>query len=516
MVSTSRRRFHDLSYLTSEKSHFFVVFNDTAQQEMLELPKSFIKKCQGSLPNLLFLRVPRGAVWQVEICQRNDGICLLNGWKDFADFYSLCCGHVLVFEHEGCSKFQVLIFDNCGIEIKYPELLELDGECKEPETEGTVDEDFVELSDDFDTRQRSREREPSKSRCSREKIRIGSTSPTKSTSMPAPNSRPKGTQYSGSKPSHCHGKQFGGSGGTCTGWRRAKAGVVGGTRRSTSKEKPEAFLGSIKSFNPHFMVVMHPSSVCGNYELIIPQDFAGQQLQRQREHTDVILYVSDGTTWCDGRSWSAEICCSPYLSRPKAPSLKGWRKFADDNDLKVGDLCVFEFIRGHKTWMKVSISKGVESTCSPVTECSDTGGTCGWRRSKSGPEITQRLASKKKAEAFRRASSLLSGNPRFMVVMQPSYVRSEYELVIPQDFAAKHLGREHTDATLYVSDGRTWSVEILCYPHPLNPKASIGTGWKKFVDDNDLKVSDLCEFEFIRSHRIWLKVFIARHARSKP
>ncbi|GFY89971.1 hypothetical protein Acr_07g0001680 [Actinidia rufa] len=45
---------------------------------------------------------------------------LHDGWKEFSEHHSISCGFFLVFNYEGNSKFNVLIFDLSASEIHYP------------------------------------------------------------------------------------------------------------------------------------------------------------------------------------------------------------------------------------------------------------------------------------------------------------------------------------------------------------------------------------------------------------
>ncbi|KAH7851110.1 hypothetical protein Vadar_007437 [Vaccinium darrowii] len=73
-----------------------------------------------NLGNHVFLRVPSGAVWTAELVTSNDAVWMCNGWKEFAKYYSLGFGHLLVFRYDGSYNFHVLIFDKSASKIEYP------------------------------------------------------------------------------------------------------------------------------------------------------------------------------------------------------------------------------------------------------------------------------------------------------------------------------------------------------------------------------------------------------------
>ncbi|KAM6564462.1 hypothetical protein CsatB_024460 [Cannabis sativa] len=116
----------------------------------------------------------------------------------------------------------------------------------------------------------------------------------------------------------------------------------------------------------------------------------------------------------------------------------------------------------------------------------------------------QKLSRKEKAEAFKRAKDFESEDPFFIVPMHPSYVgsKSSYNMVIPSFFAKEYLFRissSSQDMILKVQDGRTWSVKYYIRPDRVTSKTRIERGWKAFVQDNDLKVGDVCAFVLRKS-----------------
>lgn len=66
------------------------------------------------------LKVPNGLAWRVTLKTRNGDVWLKNGWTEFARFYSVKFGHLLIFKYRGHSEFKVRIFDSSSTEIDYP------------------------------------------------------------------------------------------------------------------------------------------------------------------------------------------------------------------------------------------------------------------------------------------------------------------------------------------------------------------------------------------------------------
>ncbi|GAV89075.1 B3 domain-containing protein, partial [Cephalotus follicularis] len=84
------------------------------------IPRAFVRKCGKDLPNSVLLKVPSGAGWKVELKRCDGDVWLQNGWKEFAKYYFVGFGHLLVFRYEQNSFFSVVVFDPSCSEIRYP------------------------------------------------------------------------------------------------------------------------------------------------------------------------------------------------------------------------------------------------------------------------------------------------------------------------------------------------------------------------------------------------------------
>lgn len=78
------------------------------------------------LSNTMFLKLPNGAEWEVNLEKRDGSIWFHHGWKEFAEYHSLAHGHLLVFRYDGRSYFHVLIFGVSAMEIDYPSVNKVD------------------------------------------------------------------------------------------------------------------------------------------------------------------------------------------------------------------------------------------------------------------------------------------------------------------------------------------------------------------------------------------------------
>ena len=66
----------------------------------------------------------------------------------------------------------------------------------------------------------------------------------------------------------------------------------------------------------------------------------------------------------NGRSWFAELRMAPPESDNFTARLcKGWHEFVKDNNLEVGDVCIFKLLDGTKVSFEVSIVRVAEYEC---------------------------------------------------------------------------------------------------------------------------------------------------------
>nr|KYP49709.1 B3 domain-containing protein At1g49475 family [Cajanus cajan] len=80
----------------------------------------FVSKYGKYLSSTMFLKLPNGAEWRVNLEKINGSVWFQKGWDEFVKHHSLAHGHLLIFRYDGASHFHVLICDMSGTEIEYP------------------------------------------------------------------------------------------------------------------------------------------------------------------------------------------------------------------------------------------------------------------------------------------------------------------------------------------------------------------------------------------------------------
>ncbi|XP_074289798.1 B3 domain-containing transcription factor VRN1-like [Silene latifolia] len=133
--------------------------------------------------------------------------------------------------------------------------------------------------------------------------------------------------------------------------------LVGQYKRKFGTLTPEHTkkINSYKFENPFFTVIMQPSYVTSKFRVNVPLKFAKEYLLKtQGSYT---LQNATGDTWpirCEGST------------RRRINISTGWKKYAMDNKLRVGDICVFKLINAAKRLFKVETircSSQVPSIC---------------------------------------------------------------------------------------------------------------------------------------------------------
>ncbi|MED6219255.1 hypothetical protein PIB30_034075 [Stylosanthes scabra] len=279
---------------------FKIILRQNLQHGNLKIPSKFTSKYGGDVKNPVYLKPPDGTQWKVHWTQHDGEILFENGWKEFAEYYSLDHGHLLRFEYNGTSCFEVHIFDMSGLEIHYP-------------FNNRIDDDSVEILNEPPLQCWGQQRKKLKTPLSlslpstSKQLRIvtetrdedgGSQSEEKNTEMPVIPS--VGRRSDVFEP------------GTC-GFR--------------CLEEAQKF----NSENPSFIIKLRKINLQRSRT-----NFKASFYRKYFENKEQAVEIRYG-----GKLWPAKLLYYPVTA---AYISNGWRPFRLDNDLKVGDVCVFELI----------------------------------------------------------------------------------------------------------------------------------------------------------------------------
>ncbi|MED6195529.1 hypothetical protein PIB30_038771 [Stylosanthes scabra] len=118
----------------------------------------------------------------------------------------------------------------------------------------------------------------------------------------------------------------------------------------------------------------------------------------------------------------------------------------------------------------------------------------------------------KSSSALERAMALASNNLWFYREMKPAYLNN-YLLFKKGDFI-KQEGKEENFLSLWVTDeNKTWDAKIT--KDDTTGQIMLTTGWKDFVEANNLKLNDVCIFEKTGNSRGLLYRVIIHHAKEE-
>ncbi|KAL6551687.1 hypothetical protein OROGR_007841 [Orobanche gracilis] len=286
-----------------------------------KIPAEFMKRYGHNLPNRVGLKVPSGSTMEVELNHSNDITMLQKGWIEFKERYSIGYGQFLMFEYNGKSEFNVVIFDKTALEINYPSDADdhsnkrIADDRKHPESEDTngiveSDDSAVSLEESSGTGNKKKrkagyqENDEARARTSESKLYEPS---------------PEEEYSTGSESTE-----------------RVEMQRYVAKETSMAYHKAAAFVSDHISRSPYFICLMQHSYVSYGFCLYVPVSFARRN--QLCEGANSVTLVAEGKKWSVRCLWR----------NSRADVSLGWKRFVQDNRLKVGDACIFEVVKSNK------------------------------------------------------------------------------------------------------------------------------------------------------------------------
>ncbi|XP_016178706.2 B3 domain-containing transcription factor VRN1-like isoform X1 [Arachis ipaensis] len=302
---------------------FKIVLRKSLDDGYLKMPNKFCRKYGGDMPNPVQLQPPDGTEWRIDWTNRDGEILFKNGWKEFASFYTLENGHVLWFEYNGTSNIKVNIFDMSALEIDYP-------------SNGRIgDDNSVEILDEPPPRRgRGRPKkkviaEPKQSRASTSTSKIMKSAIKTKDKDKNPNTQ--------KLKQHVENEKDGQSEETAD----LKLPIIQRARPDMDVIREAK---KFKSKNPSFVIKikqMHQTGSPAN----LPVCFFRMYFENTKQYA--ILRVGK-------KQWHATLI---YYPNRKNALISNWRLFLEENNLKAGDVCIFELINRQGPDFKVHIRR---------------------------------------------------------------------------------------------------------------------------------------------------------------
>ncbi|MED6123104.1 hypothetical protein PIB30_046137 [Stylosanthes scabra] len=372
---------------------FKIILSKTLQDGNLKLPKNFTKKYGGGVPNPVYLKPSDGTEWEVHWTKHDGNILFDKGWKEFAANYSLDQGHLLMFEYNESSHIGVQICDMSGLEIELP----FHGTQDEKDKNVDISDDAVKVFDDM-PQSHNRLKSPMSSPQPCKRLRTSGTTgemqnlPTKSQDVSAfaPVKKELDEDIGGLIQCPEVGKSS----------KETKA-----LNKATTSESRK---------NPSFKVIMKQHYV-NSYSMHVPLWFQ-EKCFKKRQVAAMILQILDGRTW--------------PVSYNGGKFSSGWKKFALDNNLKVGDVCVFELTNHGILSFKVSISRAAQEPSLALSKdkVEDAEYKANIpRKDRKATQRTSMVISRQRGtngRAWEEAMKFTSENPFFMLRIRPRFQRS--------------------------------------------------------------------------------------------
>ncbi|KAI4330331.1 hypothetical protein MLD38_028629 [Melastoma candidum] len=343
--------------------HFFkvILHEDLHKTHSLKVPTKFVRKYGTNLSNLVHLKLPNGDAWAVEL-QRDDhgGLSLRKGWADFIEYCCICLGYFLVFRYEGDSCFHVVVFDATACEIEYPVRPGIHkGPC--PADRGSVsspgaeiackeEDQTVESSDDefldalshvegFD--------DPPTSGG-------GEEPPLCCPQIPKTSNDDECHDATLNQGLHPYGNRGREKPLSCCPRLPKKLRTEGGSpkspRAASDHFSPERGVSAEKSRDFQRATSFPVEGPCTKVvirslkRLSLSKSFMRTCFPGSVKYSDVRVCLGDGKTW------------TLQISKTGRPRFGlDWQKFVADNDLKVGDVCLFELMDSEQALFRATI-----------------------------------------------------------------------------------------------------------------------------------------------------------------
>ncbi|KAL2498316.1 B3 domain-containing transcription factor VRN1 [Abeliophyllum distichum] len=506
------------------RPHFILGFDPSLCCEKLNIPSKFIKHVEGSASGTASLVGPSGNTWYADFILLGDSLFFHDGWAAFVRDHFLEQGDTLVFRYDGDLHFTVQVFDKslCEKESAFSAASSQDlsnynshvVKKRDRESFSFLDSIVVGIPKKIRSSQMHSEcliknQENSIYRIDKEECLQEADSNSKSKNF-----------VTVAVPSHA--EVFNENSDQPTN-RITKLDML------LSASEAERVVQSFTSSFPNFIKVMKRFNISGSYTLNVPYQFAMEHLPKCK--VKIVLRNLKGESWTVNSIPTTKVQTSHTFCG-------GWLGFVRDNNIDVGDICIFELVRKYELHVRI-LHVGKEGIDGHVGEAFHEGnvnGSAGTshkisrRKSKKisglanstkgsslsshiclgesdiqkklgslnkqGPHAKGCMSMKSAPEEKIAVQSFVSNFPHFVKSMKKFNISGSYTLKVPYQFSMDHLPNCRTEIVLRNLKGECWTVNSI----PTTKVQTLHTfcgGWMAFVRDNDIQMGDICIFELI-------------------
>uniref|UniRef100_A0A5B7AQQ3 TF-B3 domain-containing protein n=1 Tax=Davidia involucrata TaxID=16924 RepID=A0A5B7AQQ3_DAVIN len=538
--------------LNAKSPHFFEGFNPATNSEILKIPSKFIKHMEGKTSGSVSLVGPSGSTWHVDLIQRSDGLFFHDGWAAFVRDHFIECGDSLVFRYDGNLHFTVQVFDqsSCEKEAAFWAVCSQDpsdsdkhmGNKREREnTISCLDDIFEGVPKKMRGSQVHSEcitvAEPCQAAVFSDETENCSSLSKNTVTLALPLQSRVLSENAEATIQNRISKD------------NALGSYVKGCMPMLSAPEAERVARSFTSSFPNFTKIMKRFNVSGSYTLNIPYQFSMGHLPKCK--IKIVLRNLKGESWTVNSVPTTKVQTSHTFCG-------GWLAFVRDNDIEMGDICIFELVSKFEMRVQIlwvgkegvdcpsgkadftGLTNGYGAALNKISEhlpkkmrgnsrkahlqhiTDKKGSDCGsgskssaYSRSKAcngkqgkviqnktslddrqGSHTKGCVSMKSAPEEKRAAQSFISSFPHFVRIMKKFNISGSYTLKIPYQFSMTNLPNCRTEIVLRNLRGESWTVNSV----PTTKVQTLHTfcgGWMAFVRGNDIQMGDICIFELI-------------------
>ncbi|GAB4852236.1 hypothetical protein Ancab_016428 [Ancistrocladus abbreviatus] len=315
---------------------FFKVFVPDCSSERLLIPLAFVKQCDAVLPQKVTLLNYTRKMWHVNLEKEDNKLFLKEGWQAFVRENRLEFGDFIVFSYDGNSNFSIKVYGKtgcakdtvmAGLKCEQPSLHGHEETAGTPRSRRTTDSNLRHrytiqkeclISSSVNMLKRCRKKNECK------------------VSVDGLNLKSQNSAVSQMK---------------C---RERIIGFRSSYRRNISKMDQKLVPEAARKYVPKYpsSMLLMKSSYVKSSAMNMPAKFVFKHFGSNDR--DVTLQVED-RLWKVGLNFYSHSCCK---------LCRGWTAFARDNNLQVGDVCVFEAVNKGDPVLKISIFRCSEQKAS--------------------------------------------------------------------------------------------------------------------------------------------------------
>ncbi|XP_044396896.1 putative B3 domain-containing protein Os08g0325100 [Triticum aestivum] len=348
------------------------------------IPEEFVRRFKGEFPREMILETKNRCSYIIGVAKNKEKLVLTVGWGKFVETFGLEMGDTIVFRYNGNSQFSVIIFDKLGCEKALSVVPDLfPPPVQERCTNAT---DTVKSSQPIQMQPFGRvnglpvESPPTK-RQRHFQMEVDESCQGKITAINISSAEPSGESFL-SEDSHgacdvpdsnyflrkkkanlssflCEEESFSSEDGygvrdACVKKKKAtlsssqkeqlKDGYITMHKAKLSPAQKEVVKQKVQSIHseiPIFVAVMGKMNLDSRFVLTLPSQYAKKYLGEEPR-----LYLQ-----LLGDKWEVGFPDNTGDRR----IVSGWKQFAQDNNLKMGDICLFELLSNQKRTMEVYI-----------------------------------------------------------------------------------------------------------------------------------------------------------------